>query len=164
MAQRVVHDQLSLIEGLDQQIADLEADLQLSDEDERTIRLLKTMPGVGRVTALVILAEIGDVQRFGSPKSLCNWVGLTPRVRKSDQVVRYGRISKQGSPYLRAAMTRAATVASRSSKRWYHVHEKLLSRCGKTGAKVAVGRRLLTVVFFMLKRQEPYQENYSTNR
>ena len=164
MAQRVVHDQLSLIEGLDQQIADLEADLQLSDEDERTIRLLKTMPGVGRVTALVILAEIGDIQRFGSPKSLCNWVGLTPRVRKSDQVVRYGRISKQGSPYLRAAMTRAATVASRSSKRWYHVHQKLLSRCGKTGAKVAVGRRLLTVVFFMLKRQEPYQENYSSNR
>lgn len=164
MAQRVVNDQLSLIEDLDQQVAELEADLQLSEEHERTIRLLKTMPGVGRVTALVILAEIGDVQRFGSPKSLCNWVGLTPKVRSSDQVVRYGRISKQGSPYLRAAMTRAATVASRSSKRWYHIHEKLLPRCGRTGAKVAVGRRLLTVVFFMLKRQEPYQENYPADR
>ena len=164
IAQRVVNDQLSLIEDLDQQVAELEADLQLSEEHERTIRLLKTMPGVGRVTALVILAEIGDVQRFGSPKSLCNWVGLTPKVRSSDQVVRYGRISKQGSPYLRAAMTRAATVASRSSKRWYHIHEKLLPRCGRTGAKVAVGRRLLTVVFFMLKRQEPYQENYPADR
>ena len=61
-------------------------------------------------------------------------------------------------------MTRAATTASRASPKWYQVHAHLLPRCGKTGAKVAVGRRLLTVVFFMLKRQEPYQENYATNR
>ena len=58
-------------------------------------------------------------------------------------------------------MTRAATVASRISNRWYQVHEKLVPRCGKTGAKVAVARRLLTVAYFMLKRDEPYQENYS---
>ena len=113
---------------------------------------------------MIILAEIGEVQRFSSPKSLCHWAGLTPRVRKSDQVVRHGRITKQGSPYLRAAMTRSATVASRASKRWYRVHEKLLPRCGRKGAKVAVARRLLTVVFYMLIRQQPYQENYPADR
>ncbi|MFV1948711.1 MAG: hypothetical protein ACC633_02125, partial [Anaerolineales bacterium] len=52
-------------------------------------------------------------------------------------------------------------VASRMSKRWYLVHEGLVPRCGKKGAKVAVARRLLTVVYFMLKRDEPYQEDYS---
>jgi transposase len=164
LARRVVCDHLTLIDGLDQQIAALEADLQLSEEHNQTLNLLKSMPGVGQITGTVILAEIGDVHRFNSPKALCHWAGLTPRVRKSDQVVRHGRITKQGSPYLRAAMTRAATVASRSSKRWYHIHEMLLPRCGKTGAKVAVARRLLTVIYFMLKRQQPYLENYPPDR
>jgi transposase len=163
-AQRVVSDHLTLIDHLDQQVAALEADLTLSEADEQVVKLLKSMPGVGRITAIVILAEIGDIQRFDTPKALCHWAGLTPRVRKSDQVVRHGRITKQGSPYLRAALTRAATVASRTSKRWYHVHEKMLPRCGRTGAKVAVARRLLTVIFFMLTRHEPYLENYPTDR
>ena len=61
-------------------------------------------------------------------------------------------------------MTRSATVASRASKRWYRVHEKLLPRCGRKGAKVAVARRLLTVVFFMLIRNQPYMENYPADR
>ena len=59
-------------------------------------------------------------------------------------------------------MTRAATTASRVSPKWYRVHAHLLPRCGKTGAKVAVARRLLTVAYYMLKRQEPYQENYTS--
>jgi len=154
-AQRVIQDNLTLIDHLEVQIQALEEDLQLSDEFEQNVKLLKTMPGVGRLTAIIILAEIGGFQRFNSPKALCHWTGLTPRVRKSDQVVRHGRITKQGSPYLRAAMTRAATVASRISPKL-----RILPRCGKTGAKVAVARRLLTVVYFMLKRQQPYQENY----
>ena len=57
-------------------------------------------------------------------------------------------------------MTRAASIASYTSKRWYQVHESLVPRCGKTAAKVAVARRLLTVAFFMLKRNEPYREEY----
>jgi len=161
-AQRVIRDNLVLIDHLNSQIEALENDLQLSAEDEKTIKLLKTMPGIGRLTAIIILAEIGDIQRFNSPKALCHWAGLTPRVRQSDAVVRHGRITKQGSPYLRAAMTRTATVASRSSKRWSSVHKKIRLRCGRTGAKVAVARRLLTVVYFMLKRQQPYLENYSS--
>jgi hypothetical protein len=66
-------------------------------------------------------------------------------------------------------MTRAATVASRISPRWYQVYENLLPKCGKTGAKVADGRRLLTVVYYTLKRQQPSaffmlrdQENHSS--
>ena len=159
-AQRVVADNLTLVDRLSEQIEALEADLELSDEQKQTIKLLKTMPGVGPVTAITILAEIGDIQRFNSPKALCHWAGLTPRVRKSDQVTQHGRITKQGSPYLRAAMTRAATLASRFSPRWYRIHERLLPRCGRRGAKVAVARRLLTVLYFMLIRQQPYQENY----
>lgn len=160
-ARRVVVDSLDLIDHLNQNIKKLENEYVLNPEQKKQIKLLTTIPGVGQIIATVILAEIGDIRRFNNPKALCNWAGLTPRIRKSDQSVRHGRISKQGSSYLRGAMTRAATVASRTSKRWYPVHEKLVPRCGKTGAKVAIARRLLTVVYFMLKRNQLYQEEYS---
>ena len=160
-ARRVEIGRLALIDHLNENIQVLENELKLTPEQKDKIKLLSTMPCVGRITAITILAEIGDIRRFGNPKALCNWAGLTPRVRKSDQAVHHGRISKQGSSYLRAAMTRAASVASRRSKRWYHVHEKLAPRCGRKGAKVAVARRLLTVLYFMLTRNEPYMEDYN---
>ena len=158
---RVLVDNLDLVDRLTEQIQALEEDLQLTPEQRKTIKLLKTMPGIGKINAAVIAAEIGDVSRFDTPKALCNWAGLTPRVRKSDRSVRHGRISKRGSPYLRGAMTRAASIASYKSKRWQKVHQKLVPRCGKKGAKVAVARRLLTVAYHMLKRNQPYQEDYS---
>jgi transposase len=122
MARCVVQDHLDLVEYLNQQIEGLESEIVLSPEQEKTIRLLKTMPGVGRMIAVTILAEIGDIQRFNSPKALCNWAGLTPKIRSSDLFVHHGRISKQGSPLMRAAMTRAAAIASRTCKRWYLIH------------------------------------------
>jgi len=162
-AKRVIQDQLVLINQLSEQIAAIESETTLSPEQKQMVRLLKTVPGIGKVTATTIMAEIGDIHRFHSAKALCNWAGLTPKIHSSDVIVRHGRISKQGSSLLRGAMTRAATVASRRSKRWYVVHENLLPRCGKVAAKVAVARRLLTVIFYMLKRMEPYQEDYGRN-
>jgi hypothetical protein len=57
-------------------------------------------------------------------------------------------------------MTQAAAVASIRSKCWYLVHAKRVKRCGKKGAKVAIARRLLTIAYHMLKRNQPYRENY----
>ena len=160
-ARWVIADNLALIDKLNEQINDLERNIPLSKEQAKNIKLLMSMPGVGKVSAMTILAEIGQIWRFKSAKSLCNWAGLTPRVRKSDAIVRHGKISKQGSAYLRSAMGQAAMVASRFSPRWYRVHERLEKRCGKRGAKVAVARRLLTVIYYMLKDNKPYLEDYT---
>lgn len=159
-AVRVIRRDLALIDHLSQQITEIEGSLQLSAQQEQQVKLLCTMPGIGRLGAITLLAEIGDMRRFNSSKALCNWAGLTPRVKSSDIHVRHGRISKQGPALARATMTRAATVASRFSKRWYRVHEKISLRSGRKAAKVAVARRLLTVVYYMLKRQEPYREDF----
>lgn len=159
-AQKVISDNLILINQLNEQISELESEIPLTMEQTENIKLLMTMPGIGKVSAMTILAEIGQIWRFKSAKSLCNWAGLTPRVRKSDALVRHGKISKQGSAYLRSAMGQAAMVASRFSPRWYRVHDRLEKRCGKRGAKVAVARRLLTVIYYMLKHNRPYQEDY----
>ncbi len=122
-ARRVVMDSLDLIDHLNQNIEELENAIELTPEQEKQIKLLTSMPGVGKITAITILAEIGDMRRFNNPKALCNWAGLTPGVRQSDQTVRHGHIFKAGSSHLRGAMTRAAAMASRTSKRWYHVHD-----------------------------------------
>lgn len=159
-AVRSVRRDLALIDHLTQQITEIENEIQLDVEKERMVKILRTMPGIGRLGAIILLAEIGDIQRFKSAKALCNWAGLTPRVRSSDRIIRHGRISKQGPALVRATMTRAATVASRCSKRWYAIHEKISRHAPRKVAKVAVARRMLTVIYYMLKRQEPYRENH----
>ncbi len=163
-SRRVVLETLTLIDQLNAQIKELAKDIPLPEELKPKAELLMSMPGIGKLLSAVILAEIGDIIRFKSPKALCNWAGLTPRVHKSDTVVRHGRISKQGSRYLRSAMVCAAMTACRISPRWYRVYENLARRIGRRGAKVAVGRRLLTVVYFMLKRNQPYEEDYEQRR
>ena len=163
-AQKAIHDCLTLIDEFDRIVAAIEAQITFTPQQERAYRLLLTMPGVGKVLATNMVAEIGDIRRFTSPKALCNWAGLTPKIHNSADVVRHGRISKEGPSLLRAAMTQAATNSLRKSPRWREVHDRLLPRCGKTGAKTAVARRLLTVAYHMLCRDQPYQEDYSSDQ
>jgi len=163
-AQQVITGVLTLIEHIDTQIKKMTKEIPIPEELKPKAELLMSMPGVGRLISAMILAEVGDIRRFNSPKSLCNWAGLTPRVHQSDRVVRHGRISKQGSRYLRTAMVRAATTACRMSPRWSEVYKRVSMRSGWRAAKVAVARRLLTVVYYMLKRNQPYDEKYEQRR
>lgn len=163
-ARQVIEEYMALINELNRYFDALERNMEMTPDQAEIVKLIKTIPGAGQVIATTIVAEIGDIHRFAFSKALCNWAGRTPRIRSSDQFSRYGRISKQGSPYLRSAMTRAATVASRVSKRWYAVREQLLPRCGNEAAKVAVARQLLVVAYCMWKRGQPYQEDYEQHR
>jgi transposase len=162
-SEKAIKDDLKLIADFQQAVTAIEEAFELTPEQKRAYKLLRTIPGVGAVTATIILAEIGDIRRFNSAKALCNWAGLTPKIRNCGEVVRHGIISKEGSNLLRAAIGQAAVNAIRYSPRWRQVHERLLPRCGKKGAKSAVARRLLTVAFCMLTRNQPYQEDYSND-
>ncbi|MDP2964628.1 MAG: IS110 family transposase, partial [Pelolinea sp.] len=124
-ARMVVNDHLDIIDHLGERIRCLEKGITLSEAQTYVMRLLMSMPGVGRLTALTILAEIGDISRFNSPKSLCSWAGLTPKVHSSDTVVQHGHITKEGSRYLRTAMVQTATVACRVTPKWYVIHSHL---------------------------------------
>jgi len=159
-ARQVIEDHLAMIDHLTERIHALEKSISLNEKQNHIVNLLKSMPGVGRLIALILLAEIGDISRFHSPKALCSWAGLTPKVHSSDAVVQHGHITKEGSRYLRSAMVQAATTACRVSPKWYRVHEHMALRCGRRAARVAVARRLLTVIYYMWKRDQPYRENY----
>ena len=111
------------------------------------------LPGVGPFTALVILAEIGDVSRFGSARKLASWAGLTPTVRGSDRVAHYRHISKQGSAWLRWVLCEAAQTAKRSPQ-FAAGYQAIAQRRGKKIATTAVARKLLTRAWHLLTDAE----------
>jgi transposase len=115
--------------------------------------VLTQLPGVGPFTALVILAEVGDISRFASARKLASWAGLTPTVRGSDRVARYGHISKEGSVWLRWVLCEAAQTARRHPQ-FAATFQRIARRRGKKIATTAVARKLLTRAWHLLTDSE----------
>jgi len=102
--------------------------------------------------------EIGDIHRFPDGKHLSSYAGLIPPTYQSDGVVRHGRITKEASPWLRWIAVEAAISSSRHSPRLARYYQRIKYHCGKKAARVALARKLLTIIYHMLTRQEPYHE------
>lgn len=113
-SREVIEDCLAMIDAVQVPIERLDAEVHQHARADPRVKVLTRLPGVGELTALVMLAEIGDIDRFGSARKLAAWAGLTPTVRGSDLVVRHGHISKQGSTWLRWILCEAAQTAKRS--------------------------------------------------
>jgi transposase len=112
---------------------------------------LRTVPGVGPVTIDVVISELGDVGRFHSAKGVCAYAGLVPGVRQSSDKRKELPITKAGSPLLRWALVEAAWRAVRHSAAWQRVYTGIRKRAGGKKAIVAVARRLLCVLYAMLR-------------
>ncbi len=91
---------LLLIDDLDAQNAKINAELKLSGVRHRYTPLLMTAPGIGWVLGHTIGAEIGEIERFASPKKLVGYTGLCPRVYQSGEKDRRGALTKAGPKYL----------------------------------------------------------------
>ena len=125
----------------------------------RYVPLLMTVPGIGWVLAFTIAAEIGDIDRFASPKKLCGYTGLCPRVNQSGDRDRRGPLTKQGPKYLRWAMLEATMHALRhpAYRERYQRNKRRLGR--QRGAKVAqidVARKLTEAIWHMLTNHQPF--------
>jgi transposase len=139
----IVTDCLAVIDSLAPVIDRLDHELHQRAKADPRVKLLTTLPGVGDFTALVIVAEVGDITRFSSARKLASWAGLTPTVRGSDLKVRHGHISKQGSAWLRWALNQAAQTAKRSPQ-FAPTYAAIARRRGKKIATIAIARKLLT--------------------
>src|SRR5512132_4306981 len=117
----------------------------LAKPDPR-VQALMALPGVGELTVMTLLAEIGDIGRFPTARKLCAWAGLTPQVRNSDRNLRHGHITKQGSPWVRWILQEAAQTAKRSPL-FADTYGQLARRRGTNIATVAIARRLLARSF-----------------
>jgi transposase len=156
--QLMLDNYLCLIDVLNERIKSVNQVIRGRAKDDPRFKLLTSMPGVGIYSAAVIIAEIGDIRRFSEAKQLCSYAGLVPSTRSSDAHVRHGRITKEGSPWLRWIMVSAAQRSPCNSPRLAHFHERTLKQHGKKTARVALARQMLTIVYYMLLRNMPYQE------
>jgi transposase len=156
--QLLLDNYLQLVDSLGERLKPVDKALRAWAKADPRASLLTTMPGVGVYTAAVIVAEIGDVTRFPGPKQLCSFAGLVPSTRSSDGHIRHGRITKEGSPWLRWVMVLAAQKGPAASPRLADFYNRLLQRSGKKTARVALARKMLTIVYYMLGRNQPYQE------
>jgi transposase len=97
----ILQDCCGLLDALAIPIGRLEGEIAALAKPDPRVQALMALPGIGKLTALTLVAEIGDISRFPTARKLCAWAGLTPQVRNSDRKVRHGHITKQGSPWVR---------------------------------------------------------------
>ena len=107
-SRRRLDNLMSLIGDFDREITATTREIDARAKADKRVKTLCQIRGVGRYTAMLIIAEVGDVTRFPTARHLCAWAGLAPTVRSSDGKARLGHISHQGSPALRWALTEAA--------------------------------------------------------
>ena len=159
----IIQDCCGLLDTLAIPIARLEGEISALAKPDPRVQALQVLPGVGRLTAMTLVAEIGDIGRFPTARKLCAWAGLTPQVRNSDRKVRHGHITKQGSPWVRGILQEAAQTAKRHPM-FAGAYGELARRRGKNIATTAIARRLLARSFHILTQLEATSEKAGTGR
>jgi len=151
--QFLIHSDLDTLDFAQKQVEQVEACLkQKSGEDDR-IPLLIQLPGVAMLTAITVLAAIGEITRFPSAKKLVGYAGLGTRVHDSGMTHSSGRITKAGRKDLRSAMISAANHAVEHHIHWKKEFERLGSHLGRSKAIVAIARKLLVAVWHVLSKE-----------
>jgi transposase len=145
---------LSLIADFDREITATTREIDARAKVDERVAVLCQIRGVGRYTAMLVIAEVGEVSRFPTARHLCAWAGLAPTVRSSDGKARLGHISHQGSPALRWALTEAAQKIPTGSGPLRAQFDRIAKRRGRNIAKVAVARQILTLCYYGLRDGE----------
>ena len=142
-----------LIAFLDNEICIFDRYIHNELKNDAGYNTIQKVDGIGKIIASIFVSEIGDISRFSSPKKLCSWSGLTPRHRESDEKVRRGPITKQGSSLVRWAAIEAVTK-QRGGPKLRADYIRLAKQTGKFKARVAVARKLMTLVYYGLRDGE----------
>ena len=126
---------------------------EIANQNEQVTRLLQ-LPGFGVVTSVTVWAAIGDIQRFADPQHLVGYAGLGTRLHDSGMTTRSGRITKAGRRDLRVALIQAAQIAANSHPHWKAELARLQPRLGRNKAIVAIARKLLVAVWYILAQHK----------
>lgn len=151
---------LKILEHIEKEIKDIKIKAMSIEKFEGQARLLKTMPGIGDVAAYLILAEIGDINRFDSPAKLCSYAGLVPSISQSGEKSYSSKITKQGSKWLRWINIQCANKAVNLPCRMQTNFYKLNAKKKRNVALTAIARKMLYYQWHMLKYNQPYIDDH----
>jgi transposase len=148
---------LRQIEELDQEIERLEDEIVRLGKTLKGIKRLLQLHGMNLLSAISLLAEIGSIEQFETSKQLVAYSGLATSVRQSNETVRQGHITKQGRKRLRTVAIRAVlSMVNRTNTPLMSFYQKKKREKGSGKAICATARKLLTIVFVMLKKELDY--------
>ena len=144
---------------IDQRIEELQQVIVERCEAREDAMLLTSMPGVSHFTATALSCRVGDVKRFPRSHSLANYWGLTPGCRNSGESnQRLGSITKAGSSMARWLLAQVAYQAIRKDAQLREWFKRIKRRRGSSIARVAVMRKLATLIWYMLSKNKTYWE------
>jgi transposase len=150
-ARAAVDSYCALIDQVSGHIQEQDREMQQLAKQDRRVQWLASIPGIGVYSAMILLSEIGEVQRFPTAKALYSYAGLVPCVRQSAGHQSRGPITRCGSPRLRWVMVEAAHTAARHSPAAKKYFDRVRRRKHPHVARVALARKLLGAAYALLR-------------
>jgi transposase len=154
---------LEQLEAVQEMIEALEQPMAAVFKPTAELERLDTLPGVGLILGVVLVLEIGDIQRFRCAERLASYAGTVPRVHASGGKTYYGRTRPDVNHYLKWAYTEAGNVVAVHRERFADRHvsqlySRIRSRLGHASAIGAAARHLAEATYWMLTKKESYHE------
>ncbi len=152
---------LERIELLTGQIEYMEKKILERAKQDQRFHLLQTIPGIGKVLALTILYEVGDIHRFAHARAFCSYCRVVPGIHQSSDKAYRSPNRKQGNHYLKWAFSQAAVMAIRNYSEIMRLYDKLSARRKKASRLVArsiISHKLAQAAYNVMKHRCPYKE------
>ncbi len=154
----ILKEDLRLLDALKEEIRGATRGIEKMAKTDERVDWLTPIRGMGVYSALLTLAEIGEIDRFNDPKKLVAYAGLCPSTYQSGRILKHGAITKQGSKWLRWVMVECCQRYAKVPGRLGDFYRRMAKRSGSRTARVATARALLTGIYHCLKRREPFRE------
>jgi transposase len=154
-----LHAELELMAGVDAQLKLFDKKLDALAKDDKRIALLQTIKGVGPRVAEAVVMHLDDPHRFTSADHVAGYAGLVPKQIESGQMSRFGHITRRGPSLLRSMLVESAWVVYRHND-WARTFVQKVSRGSRARRKIAIvalARRLLTILWAMLRDDKPFR-------
>jgi len=131
--------------------------LAKSENYSGNIHLLKTVPAIGLLSAMTLLTELGDINRFQKQDHLYSYCGLTPDCHSSGDTERVGKVSRRGNIFIKTVLIECAWVAVRKDPALLLYYKQQLPKMDRNKAIIKVARKLLNRIRYVLKNKAEYQ-------
>ena len=161
--QAMTRELIRQLELVEEQIDGQEKRIRALVKETPVMQMLRTIPGIGDILAVVIAMEIGDIARFASAEHLASYAGTTPRIHASGDKVRFGKLRSDVNRYLKWAFVEAANCVRMHARHYpdrhvVNLYRRIAHRRGHHKATGAVARHLAEAVFHVWQKNEIYKE------
>lgn len=132
---------------------------ELSKEKQycKWVKLLRTVPGIGLITAMIILTEIEDINRFNNLDELCGYFGIVPTTNSTGDKDIVGEMTNRGNKHLKSAIIESAWMAIRHDPALLQKYSQLAIKMDSNKAIIRIAKKIIARILFVLVNEKPYE-------